>query len=49
MIIGILDIGTDKISCFIVNITKDKTSEILGIGHHKSNGIFINFFHNNCS
>ena len=39
MIIGILDIGTDKISCFIVNITKDKTPEILGIGHHKSNGI----------
>ena len=39
MIIGILDIGTDKISCFIANITKDKTPEILGIGHHKSNGI----------
>ena len=39
MIIGILDIGTDKISCFVVNVIKDKTPEILGIGHHKSNGI----------
>ena len=39
MKIGILDIGTDKISCFIVNIIKDKPPEILGIGHHKSNGI----------
>ena len=39
MIIGILDIGTDKISCFIVNIVKDKDPLILGIGHHQSNGI----------
>ncbi len=39
MIIGILDIGTDKISCFVVNVIKDKTPEILGIGNHKSNGI----------
>ena len=39
MIIGILDIGTDKISCFIVNITKDKEPEILGVGHHQSSGV----------
>ena len=38
MKIGILDIGTDKISCFIVNINKNKPI-ILGIGHHKSQGI----------
>ena len=39
MKIGILDIGTDKISCFLVNLTKDKEPEILGVGHHQSNGI----------
>ena len=39
MKIGILDIGTHKISCFIVNIVKDKEPIILGIGHHQSNGI----------
>ena len=39
MKIGILDIGTNKISCFIVNIIKDKEPVILGIGHHQSNGI----------
>ena len=39
MKIGILDIGTNKISCFIVNIVKDKEPIILGIGHHQSNGI----------
>ena len=39
MKIGILDIGTNKISCFIVNILKDKEPIILGIGHHQSNGV----------
>ena len=39
MKIGILDIGTDKISCLITNINKDKEPCILGIGHHQSNGI----------
>tara|TARA_B100002003_G_C14099821_1_gene528940 strand:+ start:351 stop:1571 length:1221 start_codon:yes stop_codon:yes gene_type:complete len=39
MKIGILDIGTDKISCFIVNIAKDKEPVILGIGLHQSDGI----------
>ena len=39
MKIGILDIGTDKISCFIININKDKKPIILGIGHHQSQGI----------
>ncbi|PPR38458.1 MAG: Cell division protein FtsA [Alphaproteobacteria bacterium MarineAlpha6_Bin4] len=39
MRIGILDIGTDKISCFIVNISKDKEPEILGIGLHQSSGV----------
>ncbi len=39
MKIGILDIGTHKISCFIVNITKDKEPEILGVGHHQSSGV----------
>ena len=39
MKIGILDIGTNKISCFIVNIIKDKEPVILGIGHHQSNGV----------
>jgi len=39
MKIGILDIGTNKISCFIVNIAKDKEPVILGIGLHQSNGI----------
>ena len=37
MKIGILDIGTDKISCFIVNVVKDKEPIILGIGQHQSN------------
>ena len=39
MRIGILDIRTDKISCFIVNISKDKEPEILGIGLHQSSGV----------
>lgn len=39
MKIGILDIGTQKISCFIVDITKDKEPVILGVGHHQSNGV----------
>ena len=39
MKIGILDIGSDKIICFIVNIVKDKEPEILGTGIHKSSGI----------
>ena len=39
MKIGILDIGTNKISCFIANIIKDKEPIILGIGHHQSNGV----------
>ena len=39
MKIGILGIGTDKISCFIVNVVKDKEPIILGIGQHQSNGI----------
>ena len=39
MKIGILDIGTDKISCFITNITKDKEPEILGLGYNQSKGI----------
>jgi len=39
MKIGILDIGTDQISCFIVNIVKDKDPVILGIGLHQSKGI----------
>ena len=36
---GILDIGTQKISCFIVDIVKNKDPIILGVGHHQSNGI----------
>ena len=36
---GILDIGTQKISCFIVDIAKDKEPVILGVGHHQSNGV----------
>ena len=39
MKIGILDIGTDKISCFITNIVKDKEPVILAIGYHQSQGI----------
>ena len=36
---GILDIGTQKISCFIVDIVKNKEPIILGVGHHQSNGV----------
>ena len=36
---GILDIGTQKISCFIVDIVKNKDPIILGVGHHQSNGV----------
>ena len=39
MKIGILDIGSNKISCFIGNLEKDKDPEIIGIGHHSSEGI----------
>ena len=39
MKIGILDIGSQKISCFIVDIVKEKEPLILGIGHHQSRGV----------
>ena len=36
---GILDIGTQKISCFIADNVKDKEPIILGVGHHQSDGV----------
>ena len=39
MKIGILDIGSQKISCFIVDIVKEKEPLILGVGHHQSRGV----------
>src|ERR1700710_1825356 len=38
-IIGVLDIGTTKIVCFIAQITPDNNLKIIGIGHQLSQGI----------
>ena len=39
MKIGILDIGSNKISCFIANLEKESKPKIIGIGYRSSNGI----------
>tara|TARA_Y100000590_G_scaffold420683_1_gene523633 strand:- start:9147 stop:10361 length:1215 start_codon:yes stop_codon:yes gene_type:complete len=36
---GVLDIGTDKISCFIVSKTTDNEPKIVGQGIHQSRGL----------
>ena len=38
-IIGVLDVGTSKIVCFIARIGFHGKIEVLGIGHHVSAGI----------
>lgn len=38
-IIGVLDIGTTKIVCFIAQITPDNSLKIIGIGHQLAQGI----------
>ena len=38
-IIGVLDIGTTKIVCFIAQITADNNLRIIGIGHQLAQGI----------
>ncbi len=38
-IIGVLDIGTTKIVCFIAQITPDNNLRIIGIGHQLAQGI----------
>jgi len=37
--IGVLDIGSEKISCFIAEIEKNNKPKIIGIGYRKSEGI----------
>ena len=39
MKIGILDIGCEKISCFIASLQNNCKPEIIGIGHRSSQGI----------
>ena len=39
MKIGILDLGSNKISCFIANLEKESNPKIIGIGYRSSNGI----------
>lgn len=39
MKIGILDIGSNKISCFIANLEKENKPKIIGIGYMSSKGI----------
>lgn len=45
-VIGFLDIGASKISCFIVRVIRDEsfrlTAEIIGAGHHVSEGVATN-------
>ena len=42
MKIGILDIGTNKISCFIVNIAKDKEPPVASIGSKINTFLSVN-------
>ena len=37
--LGVLDIGSEKISCFIAEIEKNNKPKIIGIGYRKSEGI----------
>ena len=39
MKVGILDIGTDKICCFIVILKSNSKPEIIGMAHQKSKGV----------
>ena len=38
-IIAALDIGTSKVCCLIAKVKQDSSLQIIGIGHHASNGL----------
>ena len=38
-IVSVLDIGSSKISCLVARIKPDNSIEVIGIGHHASQGV----------